>query len=87
MGRFLLSPASWGYCALNGGAHKTSEGGAHMSEDENRRITQHEEPKDDVEAHSHRLSANEEPAEEAEDDVEAHGHRLDSPRLDSPREV
>jgi hypothetical protein len=58
-----------------------------MSEDEGRRVTKHEEPGDDVEAHRHRLNANEEPAEEAEDDVEAHGHRLDSPRLDSPREV
>jgi hypothetical protein len=35
---------------------------------------EHDEPQDEVEAHKHRLAANEEPAQEGDDEVEAHRH-------------
>ena len=35
---------------------------------------EHDEPQDEVEAHSKKSAANEEPAQEGDDEVEAHGH-------------
>jgi hypothetical protein len=47
-----------------------------MSDDQNERPGEHEEPKDEVEAHHKRVLANDEPAQEGSDDeVEAHVHK------------
>jgi hypothetical protein len=47
-----------------------------MSDDQRpARPAEHEEPKDEVEAHHKRVAANDEPAQEGSDDeVEAHSH-------------
>ena len=47
-----------------------------MSDDERpARPAEHDEPRDEVEGHSHiRHGANEEPAQEGDDEVEAHSH-------------
>ena len=47
-----------------------------MSDDQKPgRAAEHEEPKDEVEAHHKRVAANDEPAQEGGDDeVEAHSH-------------
>jgi hypothetical protein len=46
-----------------------------MSDDQKiARPSEHEEPKDEVEAHKHRVAANDEPAQEGDDEVEAHRH-------------
>ena len=52
-----------------------------MSEDESRRAD-HEEPEDEVEAHHHKVLANEEPQAEGEesDEVEAHHMRTVAPK-------
>jgi hypothetical protein len=48
-----------------------------MSDDQNERPFEHEEPQDEVEAHHKRVLANDEPAQEGSDDdeVEAHVHK------------
>jgi len=54
-----------------------------MSDDQRpARPAEHEEPKDEVEAHHKRVAANDEPAQEGGDDeVEAHSHiRKGAPR-------
>jgi hypothetical protein len=38
----------------------------------------------EIEAHTHRAGANDEPAEEADDEIEAHVHRVANVRMDSP---
>jgi hypothetical protein len=47
-----------------------------MSDDQRpARPAEHDEPQDEVEAHRHRVAANDEPAQEGDDDeVEAHRH-------------
>lgn len=43
---------------------------------EQSKVSQTEEPKDEVEGHQHRIAQNDEPAAEGDNEVEAHG-RLD----------
>lgn len=52
-----------------------------MSEDEKTKMTEHEEPQDEVEAHHrHTANANDEGSSEGEsDDVEAHKFRVSKP--------
>ena len=38
----------------------------------------------EVEAHTNRAGANDEPGAEADDEIEAHVHRFSSVRMDSP---
>jgi hypothetical protein len=46
-----------------------------MSDDQRpARPAEHDEPQDEVEAHRHRVAANDEPAQEGDDEVEAHRH-------------
>jgi hypothetical protein len=54
-----------------------------MSEDEHVRAG-NEEATDEVEAHAHKVQANEEPAAEGEsdDDVEAHAHKVQAAKKD-----
>jgi hypothetical protein len=57
-----------------------------MSDDQNERPREHDEPEDEVEAHHKggtRVAANEEPAQEGDDEVEAHRHvRVAAPDAD-----
>jgi hypothetical protein len=46
-----------------------------MSDDSKvNKSAEHDEPQDEVEAHKHRVAANDEPAQEGDDEVEAHRH-------------
>ncbi|HET8528108.1 MAG TPA: hypothetical protein VFL60_04300 [Gaiellaceae bacterium] len=47
-----------------------------MSEDENRKLAQNEEPQDEVEGHAVRPGAADEGEQEGGDDFEAHRHNL-----------
>jgi hypothetical protein len=47
------------------------------------KAAEHEEPQDEVEAHKHRLGANDEPTQEGDDEVEAHRHRIGAPEPDN----
>jgi hypothetical protein len=51
-----------------------------MSEDEGRNVTQHDDERDEVEAHHHTVRANDEADTEGDDDFEAHrSHLRDKP--------
>jgi hypothetical protein len=51
-----------------------------MSEDEKAKITEHEEPQDEVEAHKGgHMAANDEGSSEGDDDVEAHKFHKNRP--------
>jgi hypothetical protein len=50
-----------------------------MSQDESKRIGNHEES-DDVEAHASKFAANDEGKTEGDDEVEAHVHRSNAPK-------
>jgi hypothetical protein len=51
-----------------------------MSDDQNERPREHDEPQDEVEAHRRRVAANDEPAKEGDDEVEAHHMRKAKPK-------
>jgi hypothetical protein len=51
-----------------------------MSQDESKKIGNHDEATDEVEGHLRRAGANDEGTTEGDDDVEAHVHRTNVPK-------